>query len=292
LSATPFTGVNTAIGDELMAWFGGRVFNLPIEYALSKGYLVPYFYHPIYVNATEQEEKDFTNVVRLMAACFNSSGVLMDVEEFIKLKRRQLRIVSMAEEKTRFLDKIISGVLDKDHFICYCGDGRLFDDKGNELRHIQFVKMKLDAHGYRPAQFTASENMAKRMDIVERFNSGALTALAAIRCLDEGINIPSIKAALILSSNDNQREFVQRRGRILRRYEGKNSATIYDVIVLPSCATPRMAQIEFRRYYEYARLATNSDDLIRELKILISDYGITLDQLVSEVVPDVEELDE
>jgi superfamily II DNA or RNA helicase len=64
---------------------------------------------------------------------------------------------------------------------------------------------------YRPAQFTASENMVKRMDIVERFNSGDLSALAAIRCLDEGINIPSIKSALILSSNDNLREFVQRK---------------------------------------------------------------------------------
>lgn len=292
LSATPFTGVNTAIGDELMAWFGGRVYNLPIEYALDKGYLVPYSYHPIYVNATEEEEIEFFSIVRRMAACFNSQGVLINVEEFIKLRRRQLRIISMAEEKNRLMDSILDRVSEKDHFICYCGDGYLFDDVGNELRHIQFVKRRLDAHGYRPAQFTASENIVKRMDIVERFNSGDLSALAAIRCLDEGINIPSIKSALILSSNDNLREFVQRRGRILRKHEGKKSARIYDVIVLPSSNGPRIALIEFRRYYEYARLATNADDLLKEMESHLCDYGIALEQIIGETTPDVEELDE
>lgn len=292
LSATPFTGVNTAIGDELMAWFGGRIYNLPIEYALDKGYLVPYSYHPIYVNATEDEEIEFTAVVRRMAACFNKQGVLVNMEDFIKLRRRQLRIISMAEEKIRLIDLILDTVSDKDHFICYCGDGQLFDDTGLELRHIQFVKRRLDAHGYRPSQFTASENIVKRMDIVERFNSGDLTALAAIRCLDEGINIPSIKSALILSSNDNLREFVQRRGRILRKYDGKKSAKIFDVIVLPSTSTPRIALIEFRRYYEYARLAINSEELLNEMGTQLPDYGITLEQIIGEITPDVEELDE
>ena len=292
LSATPFTGVNTAIGDEFMAWFGGRVYNLPIEYALDKGYLVPYSYHPIFVDATEQEEEEFVNTIRRMAACFNPQGVLINVEEFIKLRRRQLRIISMAEEKTRLIDSILEQISDKDHFICYCGDGRLFDDEGNELRHIQFVKRRLDAHGYRPAQFTASENMVKRMDIVERFNSGDLTALAAIRCLDEGINIPSIKSALILSSNDNLREFVQRRGRILRKHQDKKAAKIFDVLVLPSTNTPRIALIEFRRYYEYARLAINSEELLDDMEYRLNDYGITLEQIIGETTPDVEELDE
>ena len=292
LSATPFTGINTAIGDELMAWFGGRVYNLPIEFALAKGYLIPYSYHPIYVDATEQEEEDFIAVVRRMAACFNSYGVLINVEEFIKLRRRQLRIISMAEGKTRLLDSILDKIPDRDHFICYCGDGHLFDDAGNELRHIQYVKRKLDAHGYRPAQFTASENMVKRMDIVERFNNGDLTALAAIRCLDEGINIPSIKSALILSSNDNIREFVQRRGRILRKHDSKKSARIFDVIVLPSTNTPRIAHIEFRRFYEYARLASNADELLIDLESQLSNYGIALEQVIGETTPDLEELDE
>lgn len=291
LSATPYSGQNTAIGDELMEFFGGRVFNLPIEFAIEKGYLMKYSYHPIYVNTTGEEEESFGRIMRRMAACF-TNGVLSDVEEFIRLRRTQLRIISMAAEKTEQIDSIIAQVREKDHFIVYCGDGRLFDDNGEELRHIQFIKRRLDAAGYRPNQFTASENMYKRMEIVDSFNIGETTALAAIRCLDEGINIPSIKAALILSSNDNNREFVQRRGRILRKDKNKKEAKIFDVIVLPSSNTPRMAIIEFRRYYEYARLATNSQELLDELHLMINDYRLTLEQIIGEVAPDVEELDE
>jgi superfamily II DNA or RNA helicase len=130
------------------------------------------------------------------------------------------------------------------------------------------------------------------MDIVDRFNSGNLTALVAIRCLDEGINIPSIKSALILSSNDSLREFVQRRGRILRKYKGKKDAKIFDVIVLPSKQTPKLAQIELRRFYEYSRLATNSTILSDELQKHLNYYTTTLEQITGEVVPVEDELDE
>ena len=106
---------------------------------------------------------------------------------------------------------------------------------------------------YRVNQFTAEENIKERMQVVNSFNKGMIDALVAIRCLDEGINIPSIKGALILSSNDDYREFVQRRGRILRTYtneytgEKKTIANIYDVIVLPS-VNVSFAQIELRRF--------------------------------------------
>ena len=124
---------------------------------------------------------------------------------------------------------------EKDHFVVYCGDGRLFDNNtGEEIRHIQSVKKMLNEFEYKASQFTATENMQERMILVDSFNKGEISALAAIRCLDEGINIPSIKSALILSSNDEYREFVQRRGRILRTYKGKEYAKIYDVIALPS----------------------------------------------------------
>ena len=91
----------------------------------------------------------------------------------------------------------------------------------------------------------------------------------------EGFNIPSIESALILSSNDNYREFVQRRGRILRTYKNKKYATIYDVIVLPSHDMESWAAIEFRRFYEYAHLALNwSSGLSDELEGYIAEYGL------------------
>jgi superfamily II DNA or RNA helicase len=117
------------------------------------------------------------------------------------------------------------------------------------------------------------------MELVDAFNKGEISALAAIRCLDEGINIPSIKSALILSSNDDYREFVQRRGRILRKYNGKEFANIYDVVVLPSTDLQGWAKIELRRFHEYARLALNWKDLEADLTEHLCAYGLTVEDV-------------
>ena len=147
--------------------------------------------------------------------------------------------------------------------------------------------------GIKTSQFTASEDMVRRMELVDMFNKQEIDSLVAIRCLDEGINIPSIKSALILASNDDYREFVQRRGRILRRYKDKASATIYDVVVLPSVMTPKMAIIELRRYYEYAKLAINKTKLLADLDSLLKTYGIQKEEIMLYTELDTEvELDD
>lgn len=280
LSATPFSGENTAKGEELMSFFGGQVFNLPIEQALDRGFLVQYYYHPIFVNATGDEEDRFRKKSAQIAGCFRN-GICIDPENLALYLRARLRIISMAAEKEERIEEILGYIKEKDHFIVYCGDGKLYDDNNNEIRHIQFVKRKLAEMGYKSSQFTASENMAERMDLVESFNEGAIDSLAAIRCLDEGINIPSIEGALILSSNDDYREFVQRRGRILRTYGNKKYANIYDVIVLPSHDTTKMAEIELRRFYEYARLAINAEEMLAQLDSLAAEYGLNLEDFIT-----------
>lgn len=279
LSATPFSGTSAAKGSELMKFFGGQVFNLPIEDALNKGFLVPYYYYPIYVSANEDEERKFNNQSRIMASCFKN-GKLIDVDTFVKAHRNRLRIISMLEEKQEKLPAIVSQIAEQDHFVVYCGDGKLFDNNtGEEIRHIQSVKKVLNEFEYKVSQFTATENMQERMLLVDSFNKGEIAALAAIRCLDEGINIPSIKSALILSSNDDYREFVQRRGRILRTYKGKNYAKIYDVIALPSMEMNQWARIELRRFNEYAKLAENWDELQDELEDLLIRYGLSQEDI-------------
>lgn len=275
LSATPFSGTSATKGNELMKYFGGQVFNLPIEVALEKGYLVPYYYYPIYVSSNEEEERCFKLQSRIMASCFKK-GILIDEDTFVKVRRNRLRIISMLEEKQEKLPSIISQIEEKDHFIVYCGDGKLFDNNtGEEIRHIQSVKRVLSELDYKVSQFTAKENMHERMELVDSFNKGEISSLVAIRCLDEGINIPSIKSALILSSNDDYREFVQRRGRILRTYKEKKYAKIYDVIALPSDQMDQWAKIELRRFYEYAKLAKNWNELQYELDELLNRYGIS-----------------
>ena len=279
LSATPFSGSSAHKGFELMEWFGGQVFNLPIENALEREFLVPYNYYPIYVYATEDEERRFKYHTQKILSCFKNNKCI-NPDLLVKSLRNRLRVISMAEEKTTRIDEIINRIVEKDHFVVYCGDGRLFDaDSGKELRHIQAIKRVLTAHGFKASQFTATENMADRMELVDAFNKQEISALVAIRCLDEGINIPSIKSALILSSNDDYREFVQRRGRILRTYGNKKYANIYDVIVLPSFDMQGWAKIELRRFHEYARLALNWNDLEVELADHLGAYGLTIEDV-------------
>lgn len=292
LSATPFSGTSAAKGLELMEFFGGQVFSLPIEEALDRGFLVPYYYYPIFVHATDEEEDKFNKQSRIIASCFRN-GKCIDPDTLVKALRNRLRIISMAEEKQTRIDEIINNVTEQDHFVVYCGDGRLFDNNtGEELRHIQSVKRVLTKHDYKSSQFTAKENMQERMVLVDSFNKGEISALAAIRCLDEGINIPSIKSALILSSNDDYREFVQRRGRILRTYKDKESAKIYDVIVLPNYGMEQWAKIELRRFLEYARLALNWNELENDLDALLVQYGLSQEDIDVYDYEEMEELDD
>lgn len=292
LSATPINGKHNEGGLDLLEFFGGQAYNLPIEEALERHFLVPYNYFPIFVSATATEEENFNALSSKMAGCFHEN-VLIDRERFVKYVRARLRIMSMAEEKIARIREFINCVIEKDHFVVYCGDGHLFDEQDEEIRHIQFVQNQMDDMGIKTSKFTASENMDRRMELVDMFNKQEIDAMVAIRCLDEGINIPSIKSALILSSNDDYREFVQRRGRILRKHKGKKSADIYDVVVLPPSMCPKMAVIELRRYYEYARLALNKEERFAELQTLLTQYGLRLEDIMFNTDLEVEvDLDE
>lgn len=297
LSATPASRKNDEFAKQLVDFFGGKVFDLPIEYAIEKGYLVKYYYHPIFVSASEEEVEKFNYYSGLMSGCFKN-GVCKDPEKLAKYKRARLRVISMANEKKERIAWILSQIKEENHFIVYCGDGKLYESSEEEgIRHIQFVKNYLSDNGYKVCQFTADETMDERMNIVKTFNKGMIDAMVAIRCLDEGINIPSIEGALLLASNDDYREFVQRRGRILRTYTNeytnkkKEVANIYDVIVLPSVESTSFATIEFRRFYEYAKLAINSESCMRDLEDLMIQYGISFEDF-DNIVDSEDELDE
>ena len=288
LSATPVFGKDKLKTKALLDFFGGEVYSLPIEKAIGK-FLVDYEYHPLYAYLSDSEEKSFNDLSRKIAQCFKD-GVLIDKDTFIMAHRARLRVLSMAEDKVSSLESYIKTINRKDHFIVYCSDGKIYDNSSEGKRHIQYAIDVLNKLGYKPSRFTASENMDDRIRLINDFNNGYISSLVAIRCLDEGINIPSIETALILSSNDNYREFVQRRGRILRIYGSKKIAHIYDVIVLPSIESPSVAKIELRRFYEYAKLAVNKDMLIKELENYLSQYSLTYEDISFDNLADETEI--
>ena len=279
LSATPVFGNNVEKTNSLLNFFGGMVYNLPIEKVIGS-FLVNYEYYPLFAHSNYDEEREFKRLSQKIRSCFGPSGELINKDGLISAHRARLRLISMCSEKIAELPNYISKIETDNHFIVYCSDGKIYEDNNEETKHLQYVLDVLNNKGYKPSKFTASEGMEDRIRLIEHFNDGDIDSLVAIRCLDEGINIPSIKTALILSSNDNYREFVQRRGRILRTYPGKKFSKIYDVIVLPSIDCPGLAAIELRRYYEYAKLAINKKELINNLYGLLYKYGLTMEDIM------------
>ena len=293
LSATPVFGKDVEKTKMLLDWFGGIVEDLPIEKALGK-YLVNYEYHPIFVKASSEDEEKFAKATSLMMSAIDlKSGKIIDEQKFTLGYRGRLRAISMAEEKIKNIQDIFDNVKETDHVIVYCSDGRMFFDNKNgdseEIRHLEYILKLINGsiisrdQTLKASKFTATENVDVRMQLIDSFNKGLINYLVAIRCLDEGINIPSIKSALILSSNDNYREFVQRRGRILRTYDDGNTkkekADIYDVIVLPSIDNKLFAEIELRRYHEYCKLAVNNDEQMKTLEQLLDKYDLTYEDI-------------
>ena len=122
----------------------------------------------------------------------------------------------------------------------YCGATKFFEDKDDEYdeedkRQIEKVVDILgNKLGMRVSMFTSKEDAQERERIKNSFAEGhLLQALVAIKCLDEGVNIPGIRTAFIMASSTNPKEYVQRRGRVLRKAKGKDYAVIYDFITLP-----------------------------------------------------------
>ncbi|MFN7524340.1 MAG: helicase-related protein, partial [Aphanizomenon sp.] len=135
--------------------------------------------------------------------------------------------------------------------------------------------------GYKISTYTANTSLEERENLRRQFESGELQGLVAIRCLDEGVDIPAIKTAVILSSSGNPRQFIQRRGRVLRPHPGKERATIFDMIVLPPDLDRETIEVErnllkkeLRRFVEFADLADNAGEARMKLLALQKRYGL------------------
>ena len=141
LSATPYSGRTPQKGLELMTWFGDQVFNLPIEIALERGFLVPYNYYPIYVSASEDEEGKFRYHTQKILSCFKNNRCI-NPDLLVKSLRNRLRVISMAEEKQTRIHEIIAEISEKNHFVVYCGDGKLFDDNTGCLLYTSLQRSR------------------------------------------------------------------------------------------------------------------------------------------------------
>lgn len=161
------------------------------------------------------------------------AGNDLDDDDNIPLKAllsQRGRILASASNKLIKLKEMAPQFKDKANLIIYCGD-----KIESNVKYIDKVyEIVNNEEGIISAKFTAEENPQQRRDILDLFGKKVIQALIAIRCLDEGVDIPQLETAIIMSSGTNPKEFIQRRGRILRKAAGKQYSYIYDFIVIPS----------------------------------------------------------
>lgn len=286
---------------KLYAYFGEKCIEYTLKDAIDNKMLTPYYYYPVVVSLSETELEEYLDLTAKIRKNVHPDKrgkvVLSEYAKMLLIKRA--RLVSGAVEKIDVLRGLMQDYKDDNHMLVYCGATTMHDvdykegkAHADDIRQIDLVADLLGNElGMRVSKFTSEEDAAERERIKADFDEGEhLQAVVAIRCLDEGVNIPSIKTAFILASSTNPKEYVQRRGRVLRLFKGKTHAVIYDFITLPFAleltnqvepevleSGKSLALREIVRMKDFAAIAENpfdSDDLISQIQ---SAYGIEFD---------------
>lgn len=223
LSATPDRWFDDEGSQALRNYFGETVFKYPLHKAIKRKILVPYDYLPQLVELTEDELLEYqalTEKVGKIAGREDDEDI-QDALKMLLIKRA--RLLNNASNKLDVLADLVSGQTNLSHALFYC-DPHQIDAV------CKLLGWELDLI---IGRFTAMESNDKRQQLLKEFADGTRQALVAMKCLDEGVDVPSTRTAFILASSSNPREFIQRRGRILRSSENKQSAVVYDLIAIP-----------------------------------------------------------
>lgn len=286
---------------KLYDYFGEKCIEYTLKDAIDNNMLTPYYYHPITVSLNEDELDSYMELTSKIRKNIHPDKkgkiVLSEYAKMLLIKRA--RIVAGAADKIATLRSLMEDYKENNQILVYCGATTMHDidyQEGKpaieEARQIDIVAGMLGNDlKMRVSKFTSEENAEERERIKADFAEGKhLQALVAIRCLDEGVNIPSIRTAFIMASSTNPKEYVQRRGRVLRKFPEKNHAVIYDFITLPIPlsdvdqydddvieSVKSLAKREIERMKDFAAIAENpfdSDSLIAEIQ---RTYGIDID---------------
>lgn len=283
----------------LYNFFGKKCIEYSLERAINEDKLTPYKYYPVVVHLNEDELGNYEQLSYEMSKCIikgkRGKYKLNKHGEILALKRA--RIVAGATEKLDALREQIQPYIHDNNILVYCGATNVLDEHSDfssfdagDVRQIEAVTNILgNEFGMDVAQFTSKENMETRASIKEQFQRGdRLQAIIAIKCLDEGVNIPGIRTVFILASTTNPKEYIQRRGRVLRKAPRKPYAVIYDFVTLPrpldsvASLTTEQAQRdlalvknELARLKEFGRLSQNSMDANNLIWDIQEAYHIT-----------------
>ncbi|MDR2700038.1 MAG: DEAD/DEAH box helicase family protein [Nitrososphaerota archaeon] len=282
LSATPKRWFDDEGTDKIFSFFKDVVFSFPLKDAILEGFLTPYVYKPFFAFLTETEMKKYEEETRKISKAYYASKTDVERNQAFTLLciKRQL-IVRNAENKLIEFQKILKTIDPLKHCIIYSSPQQIKNVQ-NILNNRNVIQHKFtQQEGTKPE--TKFKGLSERDSLIKRFSEEVYQVLVSIKCLDEGVDVPPARIAIILDNSGNPKEYIQRRGRVLRRYPGKEIATIYDIIVEPKlnkATTSELRDIEkkialkeLQRYKEFAESANNADECLKLLNTLEKTYS-------------------
>ncbi|MEG4858300.1 DNA phosphorothioation system restriction enzyme [Microcoleus sp. K1-B6] len=284
LSATPERHFDEQGTEAILDYFGPVLQpELTLADAIRQKALVHYLYYPILVELTEAETRKYSRLTQKIGWALWGDEKVEENDALTTLLMQRARLIGAAANKLVALRELMIHRLDTAHTLFYCGDGAIEGGarRNNNRQLTETAKLLGSELGYRVNTYTAATPLAERERLRQQFESGELQGLVAIRCLDEGVDIPAIRNAVILASSSNPRQFIQRRGRILRPHPGKERATLFDMIVLPPDLGRETLEVErnllrkeLKRFLEFADLADNAGEARVKLLQLQKRYGL------------------
>lgn len=286
----------------LLSYFGEKCIEYDLERAIKEHKLTPYYYYPIVVYLDPDENEKYNELsYQISKECYEDKyGKISITEKGKRLLLQRARLIAGAKEKITALKQLMQDYRDSSHILVYCGatttqsfeNDQSDEDKEGERQIVAVSKLLGNSLGMKVTHFTSNESEEERELIKRQFaTADPYQAIVAIKCLDEGVNIPSIRTAFILASTTNPKEYIQRRGRVLRLSKDKPYAVIYDFVTLtrpldevnpygPVYNYERaLARRELARVIEFGKIAKNSreaDTLINEIE---ETFAININEL-------------
>lgn len=312
LSATP-KRIYDPEGSEAMAKFFNDeepfTYTFSMEKAIIEGILCQYDYHPHLVELTEVEMDDYVAISKTLSRFYNPEsvdGLSNDIAQRLLLKRK--RIIHKAENKLAKTLEILNERYEKEkslrYTFVYVPEGTVSsnydvpEDLGeSEEENLKVITTFTHAIGEIDDSVLVNQfvsGMSDRLEVLEQFKSGKIQVIASMKCLDEGVDIPRAEHAIFCSSTGNPRQFIQRRGRILRKHPDKFKATIHDLVVIPDLSASEegsatynlernLVKKEIERVMYFASLAQNPYETERVFDEVCDHYNLNIYSIYEEL---------
>lgn len=310
LSATPERVYDEEGTNEISEFFNDRrpyIFSFPMSKAIQEGRLCKYYYYPQVAYLNDAEMEKYAVLSKKLAQLWDSAkGEFCNKQEANKLLMNRKRIIHKCEDKLRvyahILDKI--GVDNLKYTFVYAPQGKFerigAPDDIDTSDDTKFIQKLLDITKEKfPNKlcntFTGLDSKQKRTLLLDSFGNGTIDVLLAMKCLDEGVDVPRAEYGIFTSSTGNPREFIQRRGRLLRNHPSKQFSYIYDIIVVPTTINRQdsfspmesnLVKAELRRVAYFASLAENhyaNNGAYEVLKEIAHHFGIIWSELMESI---------